>query len=150
MITADQLVAHAIGDYVLQSDWMASQKRKQFLVSLIHAIAYSTPFVWLAPTMSWSAWFIIVGTHALIDRFALARYVCWLKNFLSWPRSEEMTYILAFGEERPRTVHWWYPWSRCKGTGYPDDKPAWMAVWLLIITDNVMHVVINALALRYF
>lgn len=26
--TADQLVAHAVGDYIIQSDWMAENKRK--------------------------------------------------------------------------------------------------------------------------
>ncbi len=32
---------------------------------------------------------------------------------------------------------------------YPPDRPPWLAVWLLIIADNVMHVLINGLALRY-
>ena len=28
MFTADQLVAHAVGDYILQSHWMATEKTK--------------------------------------------------------------------------------------------------------------------------
>jgi len=40
-------------------------------------------------------------------------------------------------------------WAECAATGYPPDRPAWLAVWLLIIADNVMHVVINGLAIRY-
>lgn len=143
MITADQLVAHAIGDYVLQSDWMASRKVKSIFVALLHGIAYSTPFVWLAPTMSWSAWSIIVVTHALIDRFRLAKYVCYAKNFIA-PRHS------VANKENNTYDFWWLPWERCNATGYDKDKPLWMSVWLLIITDNVMHVCINALALKYF
>ena len=37
-------------------------------------------------------------------------------------------------------------WSESKGTGYPADKPAWMAVWLMIIADNTMHLLINTAA----
>lgn len=130
MITADQLVAHAIGDYILQSDWMANEKTKKSFAAIIHAICYTLPFVWLAPTMSWSAWAVMAGTHFLIDRFRLARYVCYAKNWFS-------------------SSKWWYPWADCNATGYHKDRPAWMAVWLMIIADNTMHVCINAAALKY-
>jgi hypothetical protein len=32
-------------------------------------------------------------------------------------------------------------------TGYADDVPPWMAVWLLIIADNVLHIAINTAAI---
>ena len=127
MITADQLVAHAIGDYVLQSDWMANEKTKRSVAALAHVVAYTLPVLWL--TRSLLALAIILGTHFVIDRWRLARYVCWAKNWLS-----------------PTGTH---PWSECSATGYPPDRPAWLAVWLLIIADNVMHVVINGLAIQY-
>lgn len=34
-------------------------------------------------------------------------------------------------------------------TGYADDVPPWLSVWLLIAADNIIHVICNALALRY-
>lgn len=128
LFSADQLVAHAVGDYVLQSDWMASEKTKKSLAAFIHAASYTLPFLLL--TRSPAALAIICGTHFVIDRFRLARYVCYAKNFM-----------------QPRSM--WSRWEDCSATGYHKDRPAWMAVWLLIICDNVMHITLNALALKY-
>jgi hypothetical protein len=120
MVTADQLLAHAVGDYILQSDWMANQKTKQSLAAGVHALTYALPFLLLRPSLMALA--VIVVTHFLIDRLRLARFVCWLKN----------------GPWHPRTA-----------TGYPASTPAWLSVWLLIIADNVLHVAINGAALRW-
>jgi hypothetical protein len=128
MITADQLFLHGLGDYVLQSDWMATEKTKRWRPAAAHALVYSLPFLALSPTPS--AWLVILGTHYLIDRYRLARYVVWAKNFIA-PRS------------------YTFPWSDCDGTGYPKDRPAWLAVWLMIFADNLIHIAINGLALRY-
>jgi len=128
MITADQIFAHAIGDYVIQSDWMANEKTKQSLAAGCHALSYAIPFLWLRPSIA--AMVVIIGTHFVIDRWRLARFVVYTKN------------LVAPKEYR-------FKWSDCAGTGYHKDRPAWLAVWLLIIADNVMHVGINALALRY-
>lgn len=128
MITAAQLVAHGVGDYVLQSDWMAQSKTSRSLPAAAHAITYGLPFLLLDPTPV--AWLVIVGTHFVIDRWRLARYVVWAKNQLV-PAS------------------WRYPWSEGKGTGYHEDRPPWMAVWLMIAADNVLHAVINGAALTY-
>lgn len=125
MFTADQLVCHAIGDYILQSDWMANNKTKRNLPAIIHALTYSLCFLVFRPSLL--AFAVIFSSHFLIDRFRLARRVCWAKNILggAWPPYE------------------------CTATGYPDDRPAWMAVWLLIIADNILHVMINAACLKF-
>ncbi len=47
MITADQLLCHAIGDYVIQSDWMANEKTKRSLAALAHVLTYAVPFLFL-------------------------------------------------------------------------------------------------------
>jgi len=125
MITADQLFVHAVGDYLLQSDWMANEKTRHWLPAWTHALVYSAPFLVFSP--SGLAWLTIFGTHFLIDRYRLARYVVWLKNLLG-------PYV---------------PWEHCRVTGYPDGRPLWLAVWLMIIVDNLCHVGINALALKY-
>lgn len=126
MITADQLVAHAVGDYIIQSDWMATEKTKQSLAAGVHAVTYALPFLLL--TRSPWALAIVVVTHFVIDRWRLARFVCWAKN-LPWPGAR--------------------PWSECVATGYPADRPTWLTVWLLIIVDNTLHAICNGLALRY-
>lgn len=40
LVTADQLVAHAVGDYILQSDWMANEKTKQHTAALDKSWSY--------------------------------------------------------------------------------------------------------------
>lgn len=125
LVTADQLVAHAIGDYVLQSDWMANEKTKRSVAALAHVVTYAIPFLYL--TLDVGVLAVIVGTHFVIDRWRLARYVCWVKNMLGS----------------------YHPWSECSGTGYHKDRPPWLAVWLMIIADNIMHVLCNAIALKY-
>lgn len=141
-ISADQLLAHAVGDYVLQSDWMANEKTKRSLAAFAHAVSYALPFLFL--TTSPGALAFIVGTHFLIDRWRVARYVVWAKNFIA-PRWVNITPDLV-GETIARN----FPWNECEGTGYHRDRPPWLAVWLLIIADNVMHVILNGLALMWF
>lgn len=128
MITADQLVCHAAGDYVLQSDWMANEKTKQHTAAAVHALVYSLPFLAFRPSIS--AWLVILLTHFLIDRYRLARYVVWVKNFTA-----------------PAGAN--FPWNQCQKTGYCDERPMWMTVWLMIAADNIMHVLINGAALKY-
>ncbi len=128
-LSADQILAHLIGDYVLQSHWMANEKTKRSIAALVHVLFYSLPFLFFfRPTLA--AWAFIVGTHFVIDRWRLARYVVFAKNFLA-PRSA------------------WPQWSRCSRTGYDESLPPFLAVWLFIIADNTLHLICNALALRF-
>lgn len=150
----EQLILHLVGDYLTQSDWMAQNKTKHSWPAFCHAAVYSMPFLCL--TMHIPALLCIFATHFLIDRFRLARYVVWAKNLLA-PRwtwfcdSPESTHDPAHPIERcdycrrVRTL----PWAACTGTGYPPDRPAWLAVWLLIIADNTLHLAINYAALRW-
>lgn len=63
---------------------------------------------------------IISVTHMVIDRYRLAKLIAKIKNW-----------------------HW-------SGDGYPDDTPDWLRVWLMIITDNTMHIFINYVTLLHF
>lgn len=123
MFTADQIVAHLVGDYILQSHWMAQNKAKQSFAAAVHAVSYTLPFLLL--TQSIAAIAFIVGTHFLIDRFRLARFVVWFKN----------GYAFSGGI--------------VTGTGYKDDVPPWLSVWLLIIADNTLHIICNGVAIAY-
>ena len=128
MITADQIVAHLVGDYLLQSDYMAQKKTSSSFAATLHAFTYTIPF--LALTRTPEVLLFIAGSHFIIDRWRLARYVVWLKNFFA-PRSA-----------------WPPPWRECTATGYGPDRPPWLAVWLLIIADNTLHLLCNGLAFR--
>lgn len=127
------LLAHAWGDYILQSDWQANHKTKSSWPALVHAVLYAVcfvPLVWHTQHPL-RALLLIGGSHFVIDRFRLARFVCYAKNYLA-PRSA-----------------WPKPWGECSATGYDPERPAWLTVWLLIIADNTLHVTINTVTLMW-
>jgi len=141
----EQLILHLFGDYVTQSDWMAQNKRTNSLAAFAHALVYSAPF-WLLVVQCHNpfiAWGVIFVTHFLIDRFGLARYLVWTKNWMApWD-----SHIEVDGKKT------WIPptpaWRNCLSTGYPPDRPAWLAVWLMIAADNAIHLLINFSALKW-
>jgi Protein of unknown function (DUF3307) len=122
----EQLLLHAIGDYITQTEWMARRKLQHWGAALVHATVYALPFWLLSP--SWAAWLTIWGTHAVIDRYSLARHLTFAKNWLTQPSLK---------------------WADCQATGYPPNVEPWKAFWLKVITDNVMHLCINYAALRW-
>jgi hypothetical protein len=126
MITANQLVAHAVGDYLLQSEWMVREKGHSNVAALAHVVVYTLPFLFL--TQHPVTLFVIAGSHFVLDRWRVARYVIWLKNW-PWPGRRS--------------------WEECKETGYPPETPKWMATWLMIIVDNILHVLINGAAITF-
>ena len=124
----EQLLCHLWGDYIFQSDWMAQNKTKNSRAAFVHALFYTVPFFFFA-TMRWHPLAVILISHFLIDRFALARFVVAEKNRVLRPVEDTTNYNTS--------------------TGYPASCPLWLAVWLLIICDNTLHLTINYLALRF-
>lgn len=120
------LLAHMVGDYVIQSDKMAVAKTSSWRWALLHGFFYTLPF--LVVTQSWAALAVIGGTHVVIDRFRLARHVIWAKE-----------QVLPGGHR--------LPFREVRATGYQEEKLAWMAVWLMIAVDNTMHIAINLAAI---
>lgn len=116
-------LAHMVGDYLIQSHWMANTKTKQWWPAILHGVTYGLPFVLI--TRSPVALAVIVVTHIVIDHWRLARYVVWFRNLFA-PRD------------------WRAP--RDSPTGTPASSPDWLAVWLLFIADNILHMLINVAA----
>ena len=116
------ILAHLVGDYLIQSHWMATEKVNRWWPAIAHGLTYALPYLFV--TQSPLALAVIAGTHIVIDRYRLAKHVVWFKN-LAAPKAHRA----------PHTA-----------TGYPDDTPAWLAVWLLIFADNTLHLLINAAA----
>jgi hypothetical protein len=80
----EALIAHLVGDYVLQSDWMATQKVRKWWPAVAHGLAYSLPFLLITR----SVWVLLVigGTHIVLDHYRAAKYVIWAKNLVA-PRA---------------------------------------------------------------
>lgn len=69
----------------------------------------------------WQCWFIILITHFYIDRYRLATY--WIK-LVNW--------------------NW-----KSTNNGYDDNVPVWLSTWLMIIIDNIIHIIINTLVILF-
>ncbi len=123
------VLAHLVGDYLFQSHWMASEKTKRWWPAVAHGLTYTLSYL----LVTQSAWALLVigGTHIVIDRYRLARYVVWAKNL-----------VAPVGEYRR-------PWSESSATGFPPDVPAWLAVWVMFIVDNTLHLLINTAAVTW-
>ncbi|MFG1872209.1 DUF3307 domain-containing protein [Micromonospora arborensis] len=120
------ILAHLVGDFLLQNDWMAQRKTKAWVPAVVHGVAYTAPH--LLVTQSPWALLVIGGTHIVIDRYRLAKYVIFAKN-LAAPKAH-------------RT-----PWSRCSHeTGFPTTMPDSLGKGLLYVVDNTLHLLINAAA----
>lgn len=120
-------ILHLLGDYVIQTDWMAKNKRTDLVAAALHAFVYSFPFM-VYFLCSWQAAMLIFVSHLLIDHYGLARYVVFAKNWVT---------------------DWSLNWKDCDKTGYPNDTPPWLSVWLLILADNTLHLIFNYVALVY-
>jgi hypothetical protein len=123
------LFAHLVGDYLLQSTRMALGKTQRWTPAVAHALCYGLPF--LALTRFPAALAVVVGTHAVIDRYRLARHACWARNQIA-PR--------AF---RPA------PTDITRNGGFAATVPAGMAAAQVILTDNTLHLLINSAALTW-
>lgn len=126
---AESLLAHLVGDYLLQSDWMANEKTRCWWPAIVHGFAYSLPFLLI--TRSPWALLVIGGTHVVLDRFRVAKYVIWAKNLIA-PR-----------DSRP------FLRESLANCGFPASVPPGLAMGLMIVTDNTIHLLINAAALAW-
>lgn len=118
-----QLLLHLIGDYIVQNDWMALNKKKPgrlgFFACLVHCITYSVPFLLITDNLYQFA--VIFVTHFIIDRWHLVDWFLAIRNGV----------------------------NHIDNFGFSTERPGYISIWLYIITDNVFHVLINFLALTY-
>jgi hypothetical protein len=116
-----QLLLHLLGDFITQNNWMAKNKAKQTLEGWMACLTHCA--VYSVPFFLIAGFltvFVIFITHFLIDKFSLAKYVCRIKN-----------------------------WCFTTDHGYAVDTPPWLAVILVMIVDNTMHISINYFAITY-
>ena len=120
----EQLLLHLVGDYVIQNDWMALNKKinnwKGEFACQLHSITYTLPFLLL--TTNWKSLFLIYASHYILDRNDIVTTLLSLKNTGKWKNDN---------------------------FGFNKTRPKFITIWLNIITDNTIHLVINYLILRF-
>jgi len=66
------VLAHLVGDFLIQNDWMAKGKKTSNWICLLHAVTYTIPF-WFCGLLWWQIGAIMVQ-HFYQDRW----------NFVGW------------------------------------------------------------------
>lgn len=117
-----QLILHGVGDYLIQNDWMALNKKKISIkgeiACQIHCITYSIPFLFIG---SYQAVLAIYISHYIIDRTKIIEWFLAVRNGV----------------------------FNIENFGYSKERPILITVWLYIIVDNIFHIICNYLALKY-
>lgn len=86
------ILAHFIGDFLLQSDWMATGKKKSSLICTIHVTLYMTPF--LLTDLGWLQLSLIAAQHWLQDR---TKFIVWYCKLMGIFQSEFKQDVLPWG-----------------------------------------------------
>jgi len=116
----EQLLLHLFGDYIIQNDWMALNKKKDglkgWLSCAIHCLTYSLPFLLIANPIQV---FMVFITHFILDRTNI------------------VVSILKFRNK-----------GSLENFGFKPERPIYLTLWLLIIFDNTIHLICNFLILK--
>ena len=75
------IIGHLVGDYLLQNDWMAMEKKRNPMVAVCHA------YIWTASVTLFSGWLLIPEGRGAIVALALL--------------------ITHFVQDHTMIVHWW-------------------------------------------
>lgn len=107
-------LAHLVGDYIIQNDWMALNKKNSWWPCFVHCATYALcfyPLVGLSVPLLLIFWtHYIIDRHKMVDWFLAARNNVWhIRNF-----------------------------------GFNEERPVFITIWLYIITDNIFHILINS------
>lgn len=113
-------LAHLIGDYILQNDWMAAGKKQKSWICVVHVFFYMFPF------------FIV--SHIVIRSSPLLTLSYW--QFMAIA-------IQHFIQDRTGLVVWF---MKKKGQANFAQPP--MAPWSIIVTDNIIHMVWIAIIIK--
>ena len=137
-----QLIIHGVGDYFIQTDWQALNKKNKgwlgFWACLKHCITYSLPFLFIG---SWKAVLVIFVTHFIIDRSNLVAYCLAWKNNVKKP-------IMKITENNIQMLTGKHCYD-ISNFGFGVERPFAITIWLYIICDNLLHIICNYIALLY-
>lgn len=78
----DYLIGHLVGDYLLQNDWMAMNKKsysfRGWLACFVHCFLYSVAVCLFTGWCDWR-FILVLVTHGILDKTML---VVWYMNFI--------------------------------------------------------------------
>lgn len=80
------ILAHFIGDFLLQNEWMAINKKKDSFACSIHVLCYMIP--WLFTSVTFDQFVLIAFQHWLQDRTTFVAWYC--KTFGSFQNELKM------------------------------------------------------------
>jgi hypothetical protein len=131
--SAQQLLAFLVGEFFLRSYDMEQRKDTVTWVAFYHAMWATIPFLFILG-FTWSAlvpFLLLLVSHALIDRYRLARIIIVIKNYM-FPFALKAP---SSGGEIILPDH---------DTGYPVNTPIGLAAALFIVSDVILHLLVNA------
>ena len=142
------LLCHFVGDYWLQSDYLDLNKSKKTLLCLIHVLIYTACFLFL--TLSWKALLFIGTTHFILDRWhvILKRMIWWKNHFPTW-KYPAFEYCDTTGYYDQSPINSLTPSADVIET-FGQPRPFYITIWLYIISDNILHLICNLIALAIF
>jgi hypothetical protein len=114
----NQLLLHLFGDFILQNDHVGIGKKEKSPIGLFRCVFHCITYS--LPFLLITNWLgvILIGAgHFVIDRW----------QFTTW-----------FIKTKNREIY-------SGNFGYSSSRPAFVALWLNIIQDQVLHLIINYL-----
>jgi hypothetical protein len=140
-----QLILHGIGDYFLQTDWQALNKKKPgrmgLWACLKHCLTYSIPFLLIASPLAVSVIFV---THFIIDRTHLVDYaLAWKNGVYKWSPNLVYEEDVEAGTFEAKKI------LNIDNFGFGMERPFPITIWLYIICDNLCHIICNYLVIKY-
>lgn len=129
----DYFIAHLVGDYLLQNDWMAQGKKGRLLPPIQSYDNIDDKQAYLEERSEW-----FLGTLICLAHVSL--YTASVALFTGWPIWALMIVALThFLQDRTNIISWWMhlKWKDQSNFAKPP-----MAPWSVIIVDNVWHLVI--------
>ena len=129
-----QLLLHLFGDFIVQNDYVALNKKKNtlkgWLYCTFHCVTYSFPFLLIT---DWKAVIGICISHFIIDKTNIVAYFCaWRNNVHNPPELKRK-----------------YGNYDISNFGFQLHRPFAITIWLLIFTDNTFHLILNYLFIKY-
>lgn len=67
------IIGHLVGDYLLQTDWMAMNKKQRSFPCAVHCLVW-TSWVCLFAGWGWLPWIFLFACHFIQDRTEIVRW----------------------------------------------------------------------------
>lgn len=106
------IIGHLVGDYLLQNDWMANNKKKRVLPLTVHVT------LWAFAVLSFSGWWALEHPKFLLVVVLLC-----------------LTHSIQDGTQ---IIMWWMRLKWKDQTKFTEPP---MSPWSIIVVDNVWHIV---------